>query len=196
MYKALLLVVLTATALETARGQERQDPATLRQVQTIRGTIVDQDTRVPLIGASVTIVDSDPLMGAATDTDGAFLLPGVPLGRHTLQFSYLGYVPALLPNVLVRAGQETVLRVALVERVMRGAEVVVGAEPVHGRAIDDLAAVSARSFSVEESRRFAGAVDDPARLVTSFAGVATAGSGVQDNAVAIRGNSPNWSILR
>src|SRR5690606_4599452 len=61
---------------------------------------------------------------------------------------------------------------------------------------DDLAAVSARSFSVEEAQRYAGAVDDPARLATAFAGVATAGSGVQDNAVAIRGNAPKGVAWR
>ncbi len=197
MNKALLLVVLLATTNGTVRCEGLQDPVVAgRQVQTIRGTVVDQDTRVPLIGASVTIVDSDPLLGTATDADGAFELRRVPLGRHTLQFSYLGYVTEQVPNVLVSSGQETVLRVTLTEQVVQGAEVVVSAEPVHGRAIDDLATVSGRSFSVEESRRFAGAVDDPARLVASFAGVATSGSGVQDNAVSIRGNSPKGVAWR
>ena len=37
--------------------------------------------------------------------------------------------------------------------------------------LDTTASVSARVLSVEEARRFAGGFDDPARLVSSFAGV-------------------------
>ncbi len=180
----LRLPVLLALAVALAA------PPASAQTQTVRGVVLDGDTRVPLVGANVVLADSDPLLGTATDADGRFVLPRVPLGRHTLHVRYLGYAPRVLPNVLVRAGQETVLDIELVERVVEGEEVVVRAEARDGRPLDDLAAVSARSFSVEEARRYAGAVDDPARLATAFAGVATAGSGVQDNAVAIRGNAP------
>ncbi|MEM9663966.1 MAG: TonB-dependent receptor [Bacteroidota bacterium] len=177
------LLVLGLVALFSA-------PAVLAQIQTVRGVVLDRDTRIPLIGANVIVVGAEPLIGTATDLDGRFVLPSVPLGRQTLRVSYLGYTPRILPNVLVRAGQETVLEIALAEQLVEGVEIIVRAEARDGRPLDDLAAVSARSFSVEESQRYAGAVDDPARLVTSFPGVATAGSGVQDNAVAIRGNAP------
>ncbi|MEM8601974.1 MAG: TonB-dependent receptor [Bacteroidota bacterium] len=165
-------------------------PEASAQTQTIRGVVLDRDTRAPLPGANVVLVDSDPLIGAATDVDGRFEIASVPLGRQTIQVRFLGYAPRILPNVLVRAGQETVLEIVLTEQLVEGAEVVVRAEALDGRPLDDLAAVSARSFSVEEAQRYAGAVDDPARLITAFAGVATSGSGVQDNAVAIRGNAP------
>lgn len=70
------------------------------------------------------------------------------------------------------------------------------AAALDGQPLDDMAAVSARSFSVEETRRYAGAVDDPARLATAFAGVTTSGSGVQDNALSIRGNAPKGVLWR
>ncbi|PAP76434.1 carboxypeptidase-like regulatory domain-containing protein [Rubrivirga marina] len=164
--------------------------AALAQTQTVRGLVVDRDTRVPLIGATVVVADSDPLLGASTDADGRFVLRAVPLGRQTLHVRSLGYEPRAIPNVLVRAGQETVLEVALAEAVVEAGEVVVTAAARDGRPTDEMSAVSARSFSVEEARRYAGAADDPARLATAFAGVATSGSGVQDNAIAIRGNAP------
>lgn len=164
--------------------------------QTVRGVVFDRDTRVPLVGANVIVLDTEPLLGTATDAEGRFVLPRVPLGRQTLQVRFLGYEPRLLPNVLVRAGQETVLEVALREQVMEGEEVVVRAEARDGRPLNDMAAISARSFSVEEARRYAGAVDDPARLATAFAGVATSGSGVQDNALIIRGNAPKGVLWR
>lgn len=175
----LLLVLCTPLATQAQDG-----------TQTVRGRVLDRDTRTPLIGATVIVADSDPLLGAATDADGRFVVHGVRLGRQTIQIRYLGYEPRVLANVLVSAGQETVLDLTLAEQIVTGDEVVVQAASQDGRPLDDMAAVSARSFSVEEARRYAGAVDDPARLAASFAGVTTSGSGVADNAVAIRGNAP------
>ncbi|GAB5535398.1 MAG: carboxypeptidase-like regulatory domain-containing protein [Rubricoccaceae bacterium] len=167
------------------------------QTQTVRGVVLDRDTQVPLIGANVVVVDSDPFLGAATDAEGRFELAGVPVGRHTLRAQYIGYESRALANVLVRSSQETVLVIELAEQVVDGEEVVVRGSTQQGEALNDMAAVSARSFSVEETRRYAGAVDDPARLVSAFAGVSTSGSGVQDNAVSIRGNAPKgvlWQL--
>jgi hypothetical protein len=40
---------------------------------------------------------------------------------------------------------------------------------------------------VEEARRYAGGVDDPALLATAFAGVA---GSMSSNAIVVRGNAP------
>ena len=55
-------------------------------------------------------------------------------------------------------------------------------------SLNAMASISARSFSVEEGWRYAGGVDDPARMASAFAGI-TSGN-LQDNAIVIRGNSP------
>src|SRR5690606_4690724 len=60
---------------------------------------------------------------------------------------------------------------------------------------NDFATVSARSFSVEETRRYAGGLDDPARMASAFAGVST-GGGIQENALIIRGNAPKGVQFR
>ena len=56
--------------------------------QTVRGTILDEDRKLPLIGAKVIILDSAPLNGAITDENGNFRLTNVPIGRIVLQLSY------------------------------------------------------------------------------------------------------------
>ncbi len=178
LFLALALCLLTAPAFSQTGHQ------------TLRGVVLDHDTRIPLIGANVLIVDTDPILGTATDTEGRFVLQRVPLGRQTVQVRYIGYTPKLIPNVLVRAGQETVLEITLREEVVEGEEVVIRPTSRQSQPLNDLAAVSARGFSVEETRRYAGAVDDPARLASAFAGVAQSGSGVSDNALSIRGNAP------
>lgn len=186
---ALPVVLFLITVLSI--GARAQGPG-----QTVRGVVLDRDTRAPLLGAAVLVLESDPLLGARTDPNGRFEIRGVPLGRHTLEVRYVGYAPRLLPNVLVQTGQETLLEVLLQEQTLTLSEAVVRAPRQDGRPLNDMAAVSARSFSVEESRRYAGAVDDPARLAAGFAGVATSGTGVQDNALAIRGNAPRGVLWR
>ena len=52
--------------------------------QTVRGTIIDTDSKLPLIGATVVIVGTNPPIGAATDANGNFRIEKVPVGRITL----------------------------------------------------------------------------------------------------------------
>jgi hypothetical protein len=163
--------------------------------QTVRGTVFDRDARVPLPGANVVVLDTDPLLGGTTDVEGRFVLARVPVGRQALRVSFVGYEPVVLPEVLVGTGREVVLEVGLRERVVEGEEVIVRPAAQDGRPLNDMAAVSARSFSVEETRRYAGAVDDPARLASAFAGVSTTG-GVQENALVVRGNAPKGVLWR
>ena len=174
-----VLLVLSALASHAAA----------QSVQTVRGTVVDGATRAPLPGTSVVVLGTDPLLGAATDADGRFVIKRVPVGRWDVRASYIGYEPSLLPEVLVMAGKEAVLTVALREQAFEGEAVVVTPEARKDVPLSEMALVSARSFSVEETRRYAGGLDDPARMASAFAGVTTTG-GTQENALVIRGNAP------
>ena len=49
--------------------------------QTVRGTIIDFDTKVPIYGAKVVLVDSDPVKGSISDDNGDFKLENVTIGR-------------------------------------------------------------------------------------------------------------------
>lgn len=187
--------VLVAPAAQPGPTSAVPVAAPEAQGQVVRGRVVDRDTQTPLPGANVVVLGTDPLLGTATDADGLFVLPGVPLGRHDVQASFIGYEPVLMPGVLVTAGKEVVLEIGLKEQVVEGQEVVVVPEVVKERPLNDMALVSARTFSVEETRRYAGGVDDPARMAAAFAGVA-GGAGVSDNAVVIRGNAPKGVLWR
>ena len=63
-----------------------------------------------------------------------------------------------------------------------------------GEPLNDMATVSARSITVEETQRFAGSFSDPSRMVSSYAGVV--GSPDGDNSIIIRGNSPKGLLWR
>lgn len=161
--------------------------------QTVRGKVVDQVTKVPMPGATVMLLNTDPLMGTTTDLDGEFKLLQVPVGTHTLRVSFVGYKDIILLNVLVNSGKEVVLTIAVEEDFGQMEEVVViGTEK--DRTVNDMVTVSGRTFSVEETRKFAAAVNDPGRMAQSFSGVVSTDDG--NNNISIRGNSPNGLLWR
>lgn len=162
--------------------------------QSIRGIITDEVTGYPLIGANVILLDSNPLVGTITDANGHFVLSGIPLGRQSLEISYVGYYHKVIPNILLTSGKEVVLQIRLEEQALEMEEVVVKAGRRKDQAINEMAMVSARTFSVEETERFAGSLGDPARMVANFAGVMTQNDTRND--IIIRGNSPIGVLWR
>lgn len=181
-----LINLLIAAALAPASA--------IAQTQVVKGTIKDADTQMTLPGATVLLVGSDPVIGATTDMDGRFRLESVPFGRQALQVSYIGYKPATIPNVLVTAGKEVVVDIALVASVESLKEVEVTAERSKDRPANELAKVSARTFSLEEVTRYSGGRNDVARLATNFAGVSAANDARND--IVVRGNSPTGLLWR
>lgn len=161
--------------------------------QTIRGTIVDQISKVPLVGASVVLLASDPILGTTTDLSGDFKLEKIPVGIHKLKVSYMGYKELIIPNIAINSGKESVLTIALEEDIREIGEVVVTANE-KDRTLNEMVTVSGRTFSVEETRKFAAAVNDPGRMVISFSGVTGTDDG--NNTISIRGNSPNGLLWR
>lgn len=162
--------------------------------QSVRGLIVDADSKFPIIGASVVVVGSEPLNGAATDENGYYLIQNVPLGRHTLKVTAVGYEEIMSSNALVIAGKQLELNFEMKEDLTQLEEVVVTASSDKSELNNDLAIVSARTFNVEETSRYAGARNDISRMAQNFAGV----SNVNDarNDIVIRGNTPAGLLWR
>lgn len=171
-----LLLVLTGEVI--AQGN----------TQTIRGSILDTDTRQPMIGATVVVMGSDPILGTTTDVDGRFAINAVPTGRVDLQIRMIGFEEQRMPNLLLTSAKELVLEVRMQESVAQLKEFEVKAPERKGELRNDMATISARKISVEETSRIAGGISDPARMVGTFPGVAGDPSG--NNTVVVRGNSP------
>ncbi len=83
--------------------------------QTIRGVIADEDSKLPIAGATVEIEGSNPLKAMVTAIDGSFRFDNMRIGRFTLQVSYMGYQKIILPNIIVNSGKEVVLNINLQE---------------------------------------------------------------------------------
>ena len=162
--------------------------------QTIRGVIVDKQSQEPLPGVNVFIPGTAPVIGTVTGQDGTFRIEKISPGRITLRSSCVGYNPAVLAGLLVVSGKETVVRMEMEEAVIETGEVVVKALQHKDRPLNEMAQVSARSFTVEETERYAGTWFDPARMAANYAGVMAVAD--QRNDIIIRGNSPAGLLWR
>ncbi|MDH5366096.1 MAG: carboxypeptidase-like regulatory domain-containing protein [Cyclobacteriaceae bacterium] len=178
--RILLTLLIAGTLQSVLHAQEL--------TQTIRGRIVDDVSEFPLLGATIFIAETDPILGSSTDYNGEFKIEKVPIGRHALKVSYIGYESIQLSDVLVSTGKSVYLEIKLKESAFAITEVEIKGSRPKDIPLNEMSGVSARSFSVEESQRYAGGLDDPGRMVTAFAGVTSASLG--QNAIVIRGNAP------
>ena len=166
---------------------------TSQTTQTIRGQVCDIASGEPMIGVTIT-VENGITMATVSDIDGNFEIKNVPVGRHSVRASYIGYEPVLLKEQLVSSGKELVLNLRMRESISELGEVVIKPRVNKQQPLNEMAQVGARMFSVEEATRYAGGMADPARTASMFAGVATGGA---TNGISIHGNSPQmlqWRV--
>lgn len=180
------MMVIFYFCLSLANGQS------LKQV--IRGEVIDRDSKVSLVGVNLVIAHSSPPIGTITDLEGNFKFNPLPVGRYDIEVHYMGYESKTINDILIGAGKEAVLTIELVESVIEMEGIVISAKKNKGETLNRMASVSARSFTVEETKRYAGSYNDPSRMAASFAGVA--GSNDGNNDIIIRGNSPRGMLWR
>ena len=88
------------------------------QIQTLRGTVADYDSKFPLPGVNVILYkDSMIAKVVSTDENGNYRMEGVPVGRNKIKFSYVGYAELTMDNVIVTSGKEVILNVMMNESV-------------------------------------------------------------------------------
>ena len=162
--------------------------------QTVKGRVTDKDSKTPLWGAAVVVVDSTAFYGAVTDSSGYFKIEKVPVGRQTIKATYVGYSDLLMPNVNVTSEQDISLNIQMDERTEKMKTVTITAKLDKDKALNSMATISARSFSIDEAERYAGGITDPSRMAQAYAGVAATSN--DDNEIVVRGNSPRGLLWR
>lgn len=164
-----------------------------QQTQVVFGNITDEASKVPLVGAAVVLIGNNSI-GATTDEYGNFRLMNVPIGRQAFKVSYIGYEDRVIPDVIVTAGKEVALNLSLQEGVNKLDEVTItydrSADP--DKTNNDMAMVSSRSFNIDDTKKYAGAIGDPSRMAANFAGVVSGNDSRND--IVVRGNSPNGML--
>lgn len=163
--------------------------------QPLKGLIVDHDTKQPLIGANIIVIGTSPTIGTSSEEDGSFTLKNLKVGRYDLFIEYLGYESHRVSQILVTTGKEQFIQVDMQESTVEMEAIVVLAKVDASEPLNEMATNSTRSFSVEETSRYAAALSDPARMALSFAGVTGNGDDLT-NEIIIRGNSSKGLLWR
>lgn len=162
--------------------------------QTVRGKVLDKDSKTPLAGVTIILLNSNPLIGTSTDSNGEFVLKNIPLGRQSFQASYLSYKKYILSDIEVNSGKQLVLEINLEESVTALEEISVISYKNKTVGSNEMSSISSRTFSVEEAGRYAGSLNDVSRMATNYAGVTNGDDSRND--IIIRGNSPNGLLWR
>ncbi|MBI1343574.1 MAG: TonB-dependent receptor [Terrimonas sp.] len=159
--------------------------------QQIRGTVVDQVLKEPLAGATISISTGQKTL---TDAEGNFRFKELPVGTYRIEVTVTGFKAAILDNIAVNSGKEVVLTIPLEAEIKTEQEVIIRANSKKNKPLNDMSAVSARAFTVEETQRYAAAVNDPLRMATAFPGVLANDDG--NNNIIIRGNAPTGLLWK
>jgi hypothetical protein len=77
----------------------------------LSGKVVDADTKEPLIGANVVVLNSD--WGAASDVNGEYFILNIPPGNYDVRFSFVGYAAKTIQEVRIVGGVTYELNVDL-----------------------------------------------------------------------------------
>jgi hypothetical protein len=162
--------------------------------QTIRGTVIDETTKIPLVGVVVESYIGETKNGAITDEEGKFKFIDMPIGRYRFNFTYLGFENTAINQIDVISTKETILNIEMIEKVTTAGTVIVRARKDKSTTNNKMVTVSGRTFSIEESQRYAGSRGDVSRMAQNFAGVQ--GADDSRNDIVVRGNSPIGVLYR
>jgi len=189
MKKFFFLILIFGFSSLLVFSQDNEDA-----FQALKGKVIDKDSKTPLWGAAVVVIDSGAFYGAITDSSGYFTIEKVPVGRQTIKVTYMGYNELLMPNVMVTSEQDISLNIQMTERTEKMKEVTIVAKIDKDKALNSMATISARSFSIDEAERYAGGITDPSRMAQAYAGVAATSN--DNNEIVVRGNSPRGLLWR
>jgi len=155
----------------------------------IRGRVLDAQTREPLAGVNVLVLDSE--RGAATDLEGRFLIDKLSPGTYRLEFDYVGYTSQKITDIVVSPVKPVVLNIKLMELLIETEKITVTA----GYFVEEtMTQPSTLGLSREEIRRFPGGFEDVVRTVSTLPGVAINTSGGR-NDLLVRGGGPSENLF-
>ncbi|WP_223585076.1 carboxypeptidase-like regulatory domain-containing protein [Sphingobacterium sp. GVS05A] len=155
--------------------------------QNIRGVVNDYLSGKPLTSVSLSVIEYSNVQGT-TDVKGQFVIQNIPVGRYTIQAKLFGYEPILIKEVLLNSGKEVFLEIGMHQSTTILDEVVITPRNNKDQLLNKMALTGARSLRMEEASRYAGGLEDPARLLSSFAGIS---ANMGNNGISVHGNAPS-----
>ncbi len=171
----MLVVVLAAVVVSDAGAQ----------TATLNGTVTDAVDGVPLIGASVILVElgsTSMAGGGAADLDGRYSITGLPAGTYTVRVTFVGY-SADEREITLSPGQTMTLNVQLAQGGFDLNTVIVTASRRQEKALDAPASISVLDAEEIESDVSLSS----ASVLRNTTGVDVAKTGIDRHEIVLRG---------
>jgi hypothetical protein len=156
------------------------------QQGSITGRVFDLVSNEPL--PFVNIIVTGTTVGTISDMDGKFLISGLKPGFIRLQASFIGYEPAISPEIEISNARVASLEIPMKVSQQQIEEVTVKASPF--RKTEE-SPVSLRVIAIGEIENSPGANRDISRVIQSFPGVQSTPAFRND--IIIRGGGPSES---
>jgi hypothetical protein len=177
----ILLMVMQFVLIRECSSQVRPDSDVPKG--TMKGQVIDSETKAPLIAANIIIVGTGT--GTITDSNGYFTIYDVPVGNYTLRISYIGYESLSKTDIIVKSKRITFIPVGLKMTPIEIEDVIVTAG-YFSQTQDQ--PTSAIHFSSEEIRRAPGSAGDVSRIISGLPSISKIND--QRNSLIVRGGSP------
>ncbi|MCC5945270.1 MAG: TonB-dependent receptor [Bernardetiaceae bacterium] len=166
------------------------------RVGIIKGKVKDKQTQEALIGVTIQVLGSDPVIGTVTDIDGSFRLE-IPVGSYNIKASYIGYESETKFNVTSSSGNVYTLNFELMEESTQTDDIEIVAERNRSASVANIVTpLSVQRLTQEEIKRNPGGNFDISRVVQVLPGVGSTGGSVGGfrNDIIIRGGAPNENV--
>ncbi len=159
----------------------------------VKGTISDANSKNPLGFVNVSIEGTT--QGTVTDIDGAYLLSGLPAGKNTLSFNFVGY-KILKKEVEIIAGQTVTLDADLTVDFIQLEDVVISAQASGQQAAINQQINSNTISSVVSKDKIDELPDqNAAESIGRLPGISIQREGGEGTKVVVRGLSPRFNSI-
>ncbi len=160
-----------------------------------KGTVSDAETKLTIPGVNIVFYRKERPVGTITDLDGKYIFEKMPQDIDSVIFSFVGYDTYKTGPIDFSANNVQTMDISLKPSSIEIEGVEIKPYTRKDLPMDKRAFVSARSFTLAETNRYAGSYGDPARMAVNYAGVMPARDNRND--IIIRGNTPTglqWRI--
>ncbi|MEJ5352176.1 MAG: carboxypeptidase-like regulatory domain-containing protein [Melioribacteraceae bacterium] len=159
----------------------------------IRGFVYDKDTKEPLPGANVLIKGTS--LGAACNLDGEYIIRNIPVGKHTITVSYIGYESQTI-DVEIQANKTLLQNFYLKLTTIEGQDIIITAQAQGQLAAINQQLTSDKIANVVSEARIQELPDfNAAAALSRLPGISTTKSSGEDNKIVIRGLSPKYNSV-
>jgi hypothetical protein len=167
-------------------SREKENPVKEVKIRkgTIKGKLIDKDTRAPISGCYVTVQET--VMDAVTDQDGSFIIYNITVGNYTLKFTCSNITPLIKTDIIVKSKKITFISVEMDITPMLKEIISVSPEYfIQSRE----QSTGVTNYTSEEIRRAPGSAGDVSRIIFALPGVAKVNDKV--NGLVVRGGNPS-----